>query len=208
MVQEGHRRLRRPRGALLHHRQGTPQVTAAIDAIDAAAWVDIDYTDGGAAQVAETTVGGRRLIVRRTRLVGPQAQLWPDWRHHAFVTDRPGDAVTLDADHRAHAVVELAIRDLKAGAGLAHCPSGRFNANAAWLVLTTIAHNLLRWVAALGLRIRGLIVAKTIRRRFLTLPGRLTRSGRVDTLHLPQRWPWHHTFLAALTRLRALPPRS
>jgi hypothetical protein len=186
--------------------RATKAVVAAIDGIDETAWVDIDYTDGGVAQVAETTLAGRRLIVRRTRLVGAQAQLWPDWRHHAFITDLDGDAVAVDADHRAHAVVELAIRDLKAGAGLTHCPSGRFNANAAWLVLTALAHNLLRWVASLGLRLRGLVVAKTIRRRYLSLPGRMTRSGRVDTLHLPTRWPWRDALLAALVRLRALPP--
>jgi len=186
--------------------RATKAVVAAIDGIDETAWVDIDYTDGGVAQVAETTLAGRRLIVRRTRLVGAQAQLWPDWRHHAFITDLDGDAVAVDADHRAHAVVELAIRDLKAGAGLTHCPSGRFNANAAWLVLTALAHNLLRWVASLGLRLSGLVVAKTIRRRCLSLPGRMTRSGRVDTLHLPTRWPWRDALLAALVRLRALPP--
>jgi hypothetical protein len=186
--------------------RATKAVVAAIDGIDETAWVDIDYTDGGVAQVAETTLAGRRLIVRRTRLVGAQAQLWPDWRHHAFITDLDGDAVAVDADHRAHAVVELAIRDLKAGAGLTHCPSGRFNANSAWLVLTALAHNLLRWVASLGLRLSGLVVAKTIRRRYLSLPGRMTRSGRVDTLHLPTRWPWRDALLAALVRLRALPP--
>ncbi len=186
--------------------RATKTVVAAIDSIHDKAWVDIAYTAGGAAQVAETTLGGRRLIVRRTRLVGKQAQLWPDWRHHAFVTDLAGDAVAVDADHRAHAVVELAIRDLKHGAGLSHCPSGVFNANAAWLVLTTLAHNVLRWVAALGLRLSGLVVAKTLRRRYLSLPGRLTRTGGVDTLHLPTRWPWRDTFLEALARLRALPP--
>ncbi len=185
--------------------RATKAVVSAIDTIADDAWGDIDYPDGGVAQVAETTLSGRRLIVRRTRLVGAQAQLWPDWRHHAFVTDRDGDAVALDADHRAHAVVELAIRDLKAGVGLVHCPSGVFNANAAWLVLATIAHNLLRWVAALGLHLPGLVVAKTIRRRFLALPGRITRSARIDTLHLPSRWPWRDAFLAALARLRALP---
>ena len=187
--------------------RATKAVVSAIEGIAEDAWVDIDYPAGGVAQVAETKFGGRRLVVRRSRLVGAQAQLWPDWRHHAFVTDRAGDAVTLDVDHRAHAVVELAIRDLKHGAGLAHCPSGVFNANAAWLVLTTITHNLMRWVAALGLRIPGLVVAKTLRRRYLTLPGRLTRSGRVDTLHLPTHWPWHDAFLSALARLRALPAR-
>jgi DDE family transposase len=111
----------------------------------------------------------------------------------------------LDADHRRHAVVELAIRDLKQGAGLCHCPSGVFLANAAWALLATLAHNLLRWVAALGLGVHGLVVAKTIRRRFITLPGRLTHSARRRYLHLPSGWPWAEGFLTALARLRALP---
>jgi hypothetical protein len=185
--------------------RATKAVVAAIERIDEDAWVDIDYTDRGRAQVAETVLAGRRLVVRRTRLVGAQAALWPDWRHHAFVTDRPGTAVELDADHRHHAVIELAIRDLKEGAGLVHCPSGIFNANAAWLVLATLAHNVLRWTARLGAITDGAVVAKTIRRKLLTIPGRLTRTARKHTLHLPSRWPWREAFLAALRRLRALP---
>jgi hypothetical protein len=168
----------------------TKSVAAAITAIDEPDWVDIDYPDGGQAQIAETTLGPDRLIVRRTRLVGPQASLWPDWRYHAFVTDRSGNAVELDADHRRHAVCELAIRDLKDGAGLRHCPSGRFLANAAWLVLGALAHNLLRWTATIGLGACGQLVAKTFRRRLL---------------HLPTDWPWANQFLQALARLRAPP---
>lgn len=115
----------------------------------------------------------------------------------AFVTDRDGDKTFLDADHRHHAVQELAIRDLKEGAALNQCPSGAFFANAAWLVLATLAHNLLRWTAHLGALTTGPVVAKTIRRRFLTLPGRLTRTARIWTLHLPTRWPWRDAFLTA-----------
>jgi hypothetical protein len=168
-------------------------------------WVDIEYPDGGKAQVAETTYGEYRLVVRRTRLVGRQATLWPDWRHHAFLTNRVGTAVDLDADHRRHAVCELVIRDLKEGSGLNHCPSGRFFANAAWVVIATLAHNLLRWVARIGLDIRGLVVAKTIRRRFLAVPGRLTRSARRKHLRLPSLWPWRTALERALVRIRALP---
>jgi hypothetical protein len=182
----------------------TTTVAAAIAAIGEHAWADIDYPDGGVAQVAETTLGPDRLIVRRTRLTGPQATLWPDWRYHAFVTDRQGSAVWLDADHRRHAVCELAIRDLKDGAGLRHCPSGVFLANAAWLVIATLAHNLLRWVATIGLASADLM-AKTLRRRLLHLPGRLTRSARWRLLHLPTDWPWADRFLTALARLRAIP---
>jgi len=184
----------------------TKTVAAAIAAIDQTAWADIDYPDGGIAQVAETTLGADRLIVRRTRLVGPQATLWPDWRYHALVTDRAGSAVALDAEHRRHAVCELAIRDLKDGAGLRHCPSGVFLANAAWLVLGALAHNLLRWTATIGLGATGQVVAKTLRRRLLALPGRLTRSARRRLLHLPRDWPWANQFPRALTRLRAVPP--
>ena len=186
----------------------TTTVAAAIAAISEDAWQAIDYPDGGVAQVAETTLGGDRLIVRRARLTGPQATLWPDWRHHAFVTNRAGGAVDLDTDHRRHAVCELAIRDLKDGAGLRHCPSGSFLANAAWLVIATLAHNLLRWVAAIGLGGTGQVVAKTLRRRLLRLPGRLTRSARRLLLHLPSDWPWARQFLVALVHLRAVPLRS
>jgi len=182
-----------------------PQVKGAIEAIPEADWTPIDYTEKGEAQVAETTYKGDRLIVRRTRLIGPQAELWPDWRHHGFVTDREGDAVELDEDHRRHAVTELAIRDLKEGAGMNHCPSGRFFANAAWLVLSTLAHHLVRWTCSLGLQIDGPVVAKTIRRRFIALPGRFTRSARKLRLRLPSGWPWRDAFLAAVHRLRALP---
>jgi Transposase DDE domain group 1 len=133
----------------------TKPIRAAIQAIDEAAWIQIVYPDGGVAEVAETRYRGDRLVVRRTRLQGAQAELFPNWRSHAFVTDRVRTAVWLDADHRRHAVVELCIRDLKGGVGLRHCPSGKFAANAAWLLAATLAHNLLRWIAQIGLGARG-----------------------------------------------------
>lgn len=183
-------------------------VKTATAAIDDDAWMRIDYTLGGEAEVAECLYGdGHRLVVRRTRILGTQAELFANWRHHAFITDTTMNTVDADADHRAHAVIELAIRDLKDGAGLEHCPSGRFHANSAWAVLATVAHNLLRWVHVLGGGIGGPVVAKTTRRKLLTLPGRFTRGGRRQQLHLPARWPWQHQFLDALARLRAIPLR-
>jgi len=193
-----------------------PTIRGVIDAIAADAWTPISYPDGGEAAVAATTyVTGRghrqrsyRLVVRRTRLTDPTQQaLWPDWRHHAFVTSSTTDAVTADRFHRDHARVELAIRDLKDGAGLEHCPSGRFFANAAWLACAVLAHNLVRWTTQLGGTRHGdqLTVARTVRARLLNLPGRLVnRSGR-PTLRLPAHWPWATTFTAALTRIRNLP---
>ena len=192
------------------------RVRRAIAAIPEAAWRPIVYTDGGEAEVAATTLTtGRRgatrtlrLVVRRTRLTDPAAQtLWPDWRHHCFVTDVELDAVAADVFHREHATVELAIRDLKEGAGLEHCPSGRFFANAAWLGCAIVAHDLVRWSALLGaVTGRGeLTVAKTVRTRLFAIPGRLVnRSGRT-VLRLPARWPWEQTFLGALGRIRSLP---
>ena len=183
--------------------RSTEPVRTAIATIPEAAWQEIPYTKGGVAQVAETAHQGHRLIVRRTRIEDEQIELVPSWRYHAFLTDRPGEAVPLDADHRAHAVCELAIRDIKAE-GLAHTPSGRFGANSAWLVIAGLAHNLVRWLAAIGLATSGPLVAETVRRRLLCLPGRITRSGRRTRLHLPHSWPWQEGFLAALARLRAL----
>ena len=195
-----------------------PQIKQAIEAIDENAWVDIVYPDGGHAQVAETTyvTGGyhsqrprreTRLVVRRTRLAGhAQAQLWPDWRHHAFITNNTLGVVAADEFHRDHATVELAIRDLKVGAGLQHCPSGQFHANAAWLACAVLAHNLVRWTARLGNLhpVGQLTVTATIRQHLLAIPGRLVnRSGRL-ILRLPTRWPWAREFTTALTAIRQL----
>jgi hypothetical protein len=180
-------------------------VAAAIAAIPEADWTVLpDYPDRGEAQIAETMLGARRLIVRRTRLVGAQAELWPDWRHHPFLTNRVDPLAIVEAEHRQHAVVELAIRDLKDQA-LAHFPSGRFLANAAWTVIAAIAHNLLRWTTLIGLPDTIVVTARTVRRRLLTVPGRITRTARQITLRLPARWPWETAFLTALDRLRALP---
>ena len=194
-------------------------VRKAIAAIDDSDWIDIAYPDGGHAQVAETTYvtgGGTtkrserhvRLVVRRTRLTDPaQAQLWPDWRHHAFITNVELGTIAVDEFHRDHATVELAIRDLKEGAGLEHCPSGRFFANAAWLGCAVLAHNLIRWTARLG-HVHPhteLTVARTIRSRLLAIPGRLVNHGRRWRLRLPARWPWADSFNTALDRIRSLP---
>jgi Transposase DDE domain group 1 len=183
-------------------------IVAAIDAIPDGDWVDIAYTKSGDAQVAETPYNGHRLVVRRTRIKGDQPALFDEWRHHAFITDRPGTAIDADEHHRAHAVVELAIRDLKEGAGLNHCPSGHFHANAAWCVFATIAHNLMRWTITLGTRQQAPRVAKTMRRRLFAVAGRITTSGRTRTLHLPTRWPWAEQFTRILEQLRALPAPS
>ena len=180
-------------------------VPAAIAQIPESAWRRLaDYSDDGEAQIAETSAGGRRLIVRRTRLVGQQAELWPDWRYFPFITNRAEALELVEREHRQHAVVELAIRDLKDQA-LAHFPSGQFNANAAWTVIACLAHNLLRWTSLIGLPGQTLRSARTLRRRLLALPGRLTRSARRWTLQLPARWPWQHDFVRALARIRALP---
>jgi hypothetical protein len=181
-------------------------IKAAITAIPETDWQALaDYPEAGEAQIAQTMLNGQRLIIRRTRLIGAQAELWPDWRHFAFLTNRTDDIAIVEAEHRQHAVVELAIRDLKDQA-LAHFPSGRFYANAAWTVIAALAHNLLRWTTLIGLPDTTMRAARTLRRRLLTIPGRLTRSARQTTLRMPARWPWATDFLAALARLRALPP--
>lgn len=193
-----------------------PQIKACIQAIDETAWTTITYPDGGEAQVADTTyVTGRddqqrrvRLVVRRTRLTNTrQAQLWPDWRHHAFVTDNDLPVIEADQFHRDHARVELAIRDLKEGAGLEHCPSGQFFANAAWLACAVLAHNITRWTIRLGHPepVEQLTVTRTIRTRLYALPGRLVnRSGKL-TLRLPANWPWATTFTRTLDHIRSMP---
>jgi hypothetical protein len=198
-------------------RTGVQNIAKLIAAIPDKAWQTIPYTDDGEAQVAEcdyTTGTGnkkvtRRLIVRRTRLTGrAQQRLWPDWRHHAFLTDLDDDVITVDRFHRQHAVVELAIRDLKEGAGLEHIPSGNFQANSAWLQCAALAHNMIRWTATLGnARVENqLVIARTVRTQLLTIPGRLINRSGKPTLRMPTQWPWANAFTTTLTALRALHP--
>lgn len=207
------------------------RMRAVIAGIDEQQWTEVPYFEPGAA-VAE--IGWRvfdqhrgkagpwrgngtwvRLIVRRTptppqirarHQTAGQQELFPSYEYHPFITDQPGDPVDLDAFHRAHAEVELAIRDLKYGLALNHLPTGRFGANHAWLILQTIAHNLGRWTARLGeLAATPRQTIKTLRRRYLAIPARLVGHARRHRLRLPAHWPWAGPLLAALARLRALP---
>ena len=212
------------------------RMRATIAAIDESQWTPVPYFEPGAAvtelgwlvfdrehhrrhdrRPARHRGAGTwvRLIVRRTptppairarRAAAGQLELFPGYDYHPFITDQPGDPVTLDRFHREHAEVELAIRDLKHGLALNHLPSKRFGANQAWLILQTIAHNLGRWSARLaGLAATPRQTIKTLRRRYLGVAARLTRHARRHHLHLPAHWPWAHDLIQGLRRLRALP---
>ena len=193
-----------------------------IEAIPEQDWRPIPYWMEGGADVAETVytpfrtepdAAPVRLIVRRVRpSPGSQLALFANYSYYAFITDREGDTLELEADHRRHAEIENAIRDLKYGVGLNHLPSGRFPANASWLAVQSLprtrygvmAHNLARWTARIGLD-QGMAATKSLRRRLFSLAGRITRKARQLILHLPRRWPWQIPFISALARLRAIP---
>ena len=201
-----------------------------IEAIPEEQWSPIDYflPGAGVAELAFTPFDrgpeGRlraergeispvRLIVRRTppteELAKNRGQdpLFPIFDYHPIITDRTGDLLELEADHRRHAEVELTIRDLKHAMGMSHFPTKSFGGNAAWLVLNTIAHNLTRWTARLGMGL-GHVMTKKIRRRIYNVAGRLVRTGRRHVLRLPRRWPWAGLIADTLHRLRALPASS
>jgi len=190
-------------------------VRRLIEAIPGTDWTPIPYWIGGGADVAETTytpfrdekdAAPVRLIVRWVRPTpGSQLALVTPYEYHALITDRTGETLVLEADHRRHAEIENAIRDLKHGMALNRLPSGKFAANGAWVAVQVMAHNLARWTARLGLGV-GIVTAKTLRRRLFAIAGRLTRSARRTTLHFPVRWPWAAEFAAALARFRAIPP--
>ena len=181
-----------------------------IEAIPEDAWTPIPYWMDGAADVAETTctpfqaeadAAPVRLIVRRVKPTpGSQLALFAKYSYHGFITDRDGELLELEADHRRHAEIENAIRDLKYGVGLNHLPSGRFAANGAWLAVQTMAHK------------PGPLDGADRSGRAdshhqdppaaVLLPGRTAHPlARRLTLHLPDRWPWAEKFSRALARL-------
>ena len=186
-----------------------------IGAIGEADWTPIPYWLDGTADVAETvdTPFGKRgprkefrLIVRRV-MPTPGSQLalkGIGYTYHAVITNREGEMLELEADHRRHAEVESVIRDLKYGVGFNHMPSGKFGANGAWLGFNVLAHNLTRWLTRLGSDEPETLTTKTVRTRYLCLPGRLATSGRRTYLHLPTNWPWAERFLSMLERIASL----
>jgi hypothetical protein len=192
-----------------------PQIRASIAAIDDTAWVPIEYPQAvydeqehrwvSDAEVAETDVTiftsrrtrdhvRCRLVVRRVRRLNPEAvsgqgELFTTHRHHAFVTNSTLTVIEADARHRDHAIVEQVVAELKDGP-LAHLPSGRYAANAAWLVHAVIAFNVARAAGVAASSRLARARWATLRRCLINVPARVASSGRRLRLHLPERWPW------------------
>ena len=172
---------------------GRDALRSAVRLVDLAGRGRRDRITAFSPRKAAEQVEGR-LVVRRIPDLNPspgdgQQTLFDTWRFHAFFTTTDHDTVTADKIHRGHAIIEQVHADLKDSA-LAHLPSGRFNANAAWLVLAVMAFNLTRAAAT----ITGPALAKsrtaTIRRTLVTVPARIASSARRLTLALPRAWPW------------------
>jgi hypothetical protein len=200
----------------------TASVKAAIAAIVEEAWTPIHYPNavfddqaGGwvsDAEVAETSYTaftsrgpGRsvtaRLIVRRVKLLPPagadQPALVEGYRYHAVFTDSALSMLQAETCHRGHAIVEQVIADLKNGP-LAHLPSGKFAANAAWLTLAAMAHNLTRAAGVLASVFHATARPATLRDQLINLPARIATSARRLTLHLPTGWRWEHPWRALI----------
>ncbi len=206
-------------------------VVRAIAGIKETAWVPIRYPNAiwdqdeqrwvSDAEVAETdyvAVTSRlqaqqvqgRLIVRRVRRLNNtstkgQGELLPAYRHHAVFTDSPLGMLQAEAAHRGHAIIEQVHADLRAGP-LAHLPSGRFAANGAWLVCAAMAFNLTRAAGTLASAFHAKATTATIRAQLITVPGRLARSARRLSLHLPADWPWEHAWQQLHDAVAGLPP--
>ena len=192
-----------------------PAVTAAIASISDDAWTPIEYpnavydqeqdiwiSDAEVAEVPFTAFASRtkdehmacRLIVRRVQRIQPlagdgtaQGELFATYRHHAFITNSQLQLIEADQRHRDHAIIEQVIAELKNGP-LAHLPSGKYTANAAWVACAVIAFNLARATAVASCM--PLTRWATVRARIINLPARIATTGRRLIMHLPVRWPW------------------
>jgi hypothetical protein len=206
---------------------GNSAVRAAIAAIPENAWVPIKYphaiydessgqwtSDAEVAETSYTAFNNRnrnarvtaRLIVRRVKDKNtPQEALFPLWRYHACFTDSPVDLLTAEKQHRAHAIIEQVIADMKDSAA-AHLPSGRFAANAAWFTLAALAFNLTRAAGTLASRFHARARTATIRRHLITVPARITHSARRIRLRLPTTWSWAPAWHTLFTATHASSP--
>ena len=152
----------------------------------------------------------RRIPDLNPRAKTGQDALFDTWRFHAFfTTTNPDDLDTVAADktHRGHAIIEQVHADLKNSA-LAHLPSGKFCANAAWLVLAVMAFNLTRAAATIAGPDLAKATTATIRRKLIAIPARVAASSRRITLHLPTAWPWQNAWTELFTHVcgRQPPP--
>jgi hypothetical protein len=189
------------------------KVRAAIASISDGAWTPVTYPraiwdeDQGrlisVAEVAEvpyTAFASKkgkaitaRLIVRRVRDLNPRAsqgqgEMFTAWRYHAVFTDSPFEMIQAEAQHRDHALIEQVFADLNAGP-LAHLPSGHFPANAAWLAMAAICHNLIRAAGTLAGPLHAKTRGITIRSQLISVAARIARHGRGHiTMHLPEGW--------------------
>jgi hypothetical protein len=202
-------------------------VTTAIAAIPDHAWTPVQYpgavrdpdtgeviSDAEVAEVPTFTAFAStdqpvtaRLIVRRVRDQARLDELFPVWRHHPFLTDSTEPAVVADVIHRRHAIIETTFADLIDGP-LAHLPSGRFPANAAWALCAAITHNLLRAAGSLAGPTQAVARGATLRRTLVNVPARLAQPQRRTVLHLPEHWPWAQPWLMLWDRVLGdgLPP--
>jgi len=148
-----------------------------------------------------------RLIVRRLRDLNPnnQSELFTAYRYHAVFTNSPLPMLAAETAHRAHAIIEQVIADLKNGP-LAHPPSGNFWANSAWLVCAAIAFNLTRAAGTLASAFHARATTGTIRAQLINVPGSLARSARRLAVHLPAAWPWERAWQRMLAGSRHGPP--
>ena len=199
--------------------QMNSHVRAAIARIPEGAWTPIKYPRAiwddqvsrwvSDAEVAETTFTAftsttqpitARLIVRRVKDLNRQAahgqdELFTAWRYHAVFTDSTFVLLQAEGQHRDHAIVEQVFADWASGP-LAHLPSGSFAANAAWLALAAIAHNLLRAAGALASLAYAKARGAKLRRDLIDVAARTARHGRGEiTLHLPEGWHREHEWM-------------
>jgi hypothetical protein len=164
---------------------------------------EIDFTAFAAQKKANHVPG--RLVVRRIPDLNPgvkggQETLFDTWRFHAFFTTTDhlvADTVAADKTHRGHAIIEQVHADLKNSA-LAHLPSGKFTANAAWLVLAVMAFNLTRAAGTITGSTLARATTASIRRKLINVPARIASSARRVTLHLPAHWPWENAWMKLL----------
>jgi hypothetical protein len=216
----------RAAGALFSITVGnTKRIRAAISQVPESAWTPIKYRDAvwdpdearwvSEAEIAEVQYTAftakrkglhvtARLIVRRVKRLNPatvpkgQGELFAAYRHHALLTDSPLIIAQAEPMHRAHAVIEQVFADLENGP-LSHLPSGKFNANAAWLALAAIAYNLTRAAGTLAGTFHAKATGATIRRTLINVPARIASSARRIHLHLPEHWPWAEAYTSLLT---------
>lgn len=122
--------------------------------------------------------------------LGVEVKADDEWKYYAVVTNYNlfnNSYQKVLEHHQKRGNAENFIREEKYGYDLKHFPCQKLLANHAYQLLAMSAHNILRWVAIMTKPDKPHF-SKKLRRKFISIPGKVVEHARQLVLKIPVRF--------------------